>query len=568
MNKLAKSINSKIINKPNRIVLLLVIVTLGIHLTYIDNGFTWLDHGDIERKRAVFPIHELYKSFFTNFGDTGFYRPMVNLFHSIDYYLYNLQPEGYHLTNLIIHLGAVVASFYFVKSYFKFKDYESFLASLVVSVHPMSWLVVGAISYRQESLLLLFSLLTVYFHIESREKNIARLKILTLTSFMLALLSKETALVVVPLLIILWEFKERINLRKNYRLFLSEIAIILIYGFLRMKAVPFIWKSTQQSISVNEYLGTRFSVLGKLFYDLLVPFKPDLSDATLVVKIGDLWSITALFFVAVGIYTIIKKGIKQDISQAILISAILLLHSLNIVPIPRVGSPHYGYLATVALGTLIVIILRSTKSKKQLFLKTLYFVVFLWITTMSLSTLAAGSRFENDYTLFQPEVKKDVNFLEGHYYLGNYYLYNQDFENAQKHFSQASSQNSDVIAFVDKPSLYVNWSAVKIYNKDYIEAERLLKKAISNSDKDLQYTYNLGLVYWEKGDVDKTIETIGIHEDNWKFPEALLLLSKAYIKKGFYKDAKRVLQKSLPLLSVAQQEEILTLIDEIDRSSK
>ena len=34
-----------------------LIVIFILHISYINNGFTWLDHGDIESGRTILPIY-------------------------------------------------------------------------------------------------------------------------------------------------------------------------------------------------------------------------------------------------------------------------------------------------------------------------------------------------------------------------------------------------------------------------------------------------------------------------------------------------------------------------------
>src|SRR3989338_4340814 len=94
------------------------------YLSYINNGFTWLDHGDIERGRAIIPITNLKDAFFTRFGQTGFYRPVVTIINSIDFALYGLWAHGFHLTNVILHTAVSGAAVLFIGVFFPLTFYE------------------------------------------------------------------------------------------------------------------------------------------------------------------------------------------------------------------------------------------------------------------------------------------------------------------------------------------------------------------------------------------------------------------------------------------------------------
>ena len=91
---------------------------VGVHLTFLGNGFTWLAHGDIEGGRAVLPLSKLYRSFLTGFGETGYYRPMVTILHSFNYALFGKWAPGYHLTDVALHLGVSVAAGVFLGKFF------------------------------------------------------------------------------------------------------------------------------------------------------------------------------------------------------------------------------------------------------------------------------------------------------------------------------------------------------------------------------------------------------------------------------------------------------------------
>src|SRR5437667_4026809 len=77
------------------------------HLSFIGNGFVWLDHGDIEKGRAIISLGNFSDAFLMRFGETGFYRPLVTIMHSIDAAMYGMWAPGFHLTNVLLHLAVV-----------------------------------------------------------------------------------------------------------------------------------------------------------------------------------------------------------------------------------------------------------------------------------------------------------------------------------------------------------------------------------------------------------------------------------------------------------------------------
>src|SRR3989344_1544382 len=116
-----------------------VVVIILTHLPYIQNGFVWLDHGDIEKKRSILPISELLNAFTGRFGETGFYRPLVSVILSMEYAFFGTWAPGYHIVSIFLHLGVVVASVYFVKRFFNLSSTQAWISGLIVGIHPLSW---------------------------------------------------------------------------------------------------------------------------------------------------------------------------------------------------------------------------------------------------------------------------------------------------------------------------------------------------------------------------------------------------------------------------------------------
>ena len=274
---------------PQRHVLWLVVlgVTLLVHGSYINNGFTWLDHIDIEHGKAILSPSQWYTAFATRFGETGFYRPLVTLTHSFDASLYGQWAPGFHLTNVLLHLAVVASAILFLGCLFPVKRGEVMLAGLIFGLHPLSWLPVGAISYRPELLVTLFTLLAVYFHARARISSSNRLISFAVLSVLLGLFSKETALVWILSFILLWEIVAlrhlssgmptqghshllagqesgkairspvRIQLTGALLLFLGELCALGIYLFLRTHAVPEVWRVSAATLPLSHTIGTR-----------------------------------------------------------------------------------------------------------------------------------------------------------------------------------------------------------------------------------------------------------------------------------------------------------------------
>ena len=136
-----------------------------------------------------------------------------------------------HITSLLLHLFCVLMFFYFLIKYCDFKPYLALIGSLFFSINIFSvWSAVW-LSGRCDLLLFFFAFLAFILFMKSNETENVLLKniflILHFVLFLLALLSKETA-VVLPAVCLMFVYV------KGYKLRLSYLCYILIYTLYSM----------------------------------------------------------------------------------------------------------------------------------------------------------------------------------------------------------------------------------------------------------------------------------------------------------------------------------------------
>ena len=530
----------------NRLLVFVLIITFFTHLTYLPNGFTWLDHNDIEERKAILQVKDLGGVFFIPFGQTNFYRPLVTIVNSIDHAIYGNWAPGYHITNLALHLSVTASTFLFLSIFWDLKLKEKVLASLIFGLHPYSILIVGLVFMRQESLLVLFVILGLYLHALARKKDNLGMKVLAIFTFALGFFTKETALFVIPALIVIWEFFYRQNLKQGLRFWFWEILLMGVYIVLRMSAVPQFWGTGALPLPFNEWVGTRILLLGKFLFGLINPFKPNFSDAIEIVGIDDLRVILILLVFILTLVFIFRSKLKSSIAYAILITAILLLPSADILPVPRVASAHYGYLATIGFSVALVSILKNLRGNLKKLGKV---VVTLWLTIAAFVSFTGGFQFKSDLTLFEPEIRSDPNFVEAYYFLGKYYLGERNIDAAEIIFQEGLKlDTSDLLVFDNKALVAANLGSIKFEKGNFVEAQYLYDEALVNATESLvPYIYfNQALIAQKKGDLDKVISLLEGKE--WTLPEPYLLLAGSYRQKGDKNKEIETLKKVLPLL--------------------
>ncbi len=102
---------------------------------------------------------------FIGSGETS-YRPVVTLSYFIDYFLWKLNPLGYHLTSLFFHVLNVIL-FYGCMSLLTKRFSMAVYCALLFALHPVNMEAVSVISFREDLLAAFFFILSVIVHIQS-----------------------------------------------------------------------------------------------------------------------------------------------------------------------------------------------------------------------------------------------------------------------------------------------------------------------------------------------------------------------------------------------------------------
>lgn len=288
-------------NQPllNRVIFLQVsvIIILGffIYGNSLNGKFIWDDHGLVKnniyiRNWANLPIILTGSFGAGGSGKSNFYRPVQMVIHTVGYSLWKLDVRGYHFTSILMHILAALAIYFLISNIFSNRAI-SFAASLLFIAHPVNTETVSYISGINDSLSLLFMLLCLTFFIKSRYLNNKALYILSLFSFVFALLSKENA-IILPTLILLYyyTFKKNIEVKRIVPFFIILISYFILRlvilglpSYVQMTFVNLFARTPGFLIAVTEYLRL-----------LLVPFNLHMEYGNGLFKINDPQAILGL----------------------------------------------------------------------------------------------------------------------------------------------------------------------------------------------------------------------------------------------------------------------------------
>ena len=144
-------------------------------------------------------------------------RPLVNLSFAINYAMGGLEPRGYHLWNIAVHILCALVLFGIARRTLNLPSLErrfagnsanlAFAAALLWVLHPLQTEAVNYLTQRTESMMALFYLLTLYAAIRAGDSGRARKRrwqIASSLSCILGMACKES-MVTAPLMVVLYD---------------------------------------------------------------------------------------------------------------------------------------------------------------------------------------------------------------------------------------------------------------------------------------------------------------------------------------------------------------------------
>lgn len=208
---------------------LLLIVCLVIFSNTFSNAFIWDDPYLITENPSIRDLSNIplfFRPYYWNVshpspGSQALYRPLRTTSFALDYHFWGLNPAGYHLTNLLLHMANVVLVFFVISAIAKAPSENGlqiaddqgllmslpFLTALLFAAHPIHTESVTYIKNRSDLLAALFfwSAFLLFIKYDPAMSKLLRRLITagSLLCFTLALLSKEMALSL-PLVLLLY----------------------------------------------------------------------------------------------------------------------------------------------------------------------------------------------------------------------------------------------------------------------------------------------------------------------------------------------------------------------------
>ncbi len=434
--------------------------------------------------------------------DFPYYRPILTLSFAIETILFGNNTKIFHLSNIILFILSIYLMYVFISRLKQNSVILKFIC-ILIAVHPVFSSSIAWIPARNDTLLLIFTYLSFVNLTEYIKFNKNMNLSIFIVTFFIALLTKETAVILLPTYIVfIYTFDLKINKNQIIKIIFYLLPIIAFYLYLRNISI------TNNTINTFES--------GKHIWDSL-------------------------------------NGIAAYISKILIPDYIpVMLYKFNITPF------------VIVLNLLLFLLLLICLNKKLINIKILLFG-FFWMIIWLLPTFVAPDSVFLFHRLLIPITGLIIIFYEiinnaikKFPVLKKYFIFifiilfpTYFFASSIQAKKFTNSDTYWVNAYYDAPIYHGTCYFIsKIYlkNNDYQKAKEFLYKAIEYSNNSPLYSSDLALIYaYEKNYENAKKEYLRSIEANINVAYSFRNLSGIYLYQNDMKNAYLYAEKAFNL---------------------
>lgn len=494
---------------------LLCLLGIAVYSNTMHNGFHLDDNYSITANISIIKLDRLKTIW--NFWPTRF---LTYLSVALNYHFGKLDVAGYHVFNIIIHLGASILVWWLTLltlSTPRMKDEAiarhagliALFAGLVFVSHPVQTQAVTYIIQRATSMSSLFYLasLCLYAKFRLSQETVSSPWCYagSLTAAVLAMFTKEMALTL-PFAILLYEFTFIKNGEKpGWRYLAPFLATLFIVpatmiaaktvDFVHMRRIP----ETFPNISPGHYLLTQFHVMVTYLRLLILPLNQNIDyDYPVARSFFEPSTLASFLLLAAIIITAvcIRKKYRL-ISFSVLFFFLVLLPESSIIPIRDLIFEHRLYLPTFGFALFLVSALYYLLGHKNIKLMAGILIAM----TVFYAALAYQRNFvwKDELTLWTDALKKSPHKVRPYLQLATIYQDEGDLDRAIAYCDQAIRYGpNDERGYNNRGNAYARKGEHDKAIADFTKVMQI------NQGYIFAYT-NRGLSYQALGDIDRAI---------------------------------------------------------------
>ena len=485
----------------------IAIITFLVFSPSLKCGFTNWDDDKVVTQNALITSKTIeVKKIFTSVVVQNDYYPITLISLACNYQLGKLDPKGYHLWNVILHILNTMLVFLFVFLLTKRNLLMASIVALFFGIHPMHVESVTWITERKDVLFMFFFMAGLITYLRFRESRKLFWNIFTLVLFILSCLSKGTA-VVFPFILLSIDYllNEKLNrkmiLEKIPYLLISVVFVILTY-LLHKKGV--LQSYVEHKTIVHRIIFASYDLLWYI-YKLFIPsslstyysYPPE--NAIPLVYYLSPFVLTGLI---VCIYFFLRK--EKSVIFGLLFYFLSIVLMLQFIP---TGSgdfnmaDRYTYLAYIGLVYVAAFYINKLWVQKNKFRYAIIGITLITASLFCFQTYARTKVWQNSETLWTDAINKnpDESFL--YFKRVNYYQTEKnDIDKVLPDYNKALELNPTYIpAYINRGTIFLNQNKFELALADF-------NKCISLDSANAEAYSNRGLLYNKTGHSDLAMD--------------------------------------------------------------
>ncbi|MCX6267228.1 MAG: hypothetical protein NTW16_07710 [Bacteroidetes bacterium] len=327
--------------------------------TALDDQFFVVDHASFNENIGNI-FHVFNQGLFVPKNDI-YYRPVLLVDLILEYQLFGIKPWGYHLLSMLFHIISTCLLLVFLKK-INIPEVTACILSLVFSVHPVLTQTVAWIPGRNDLILMILFLSTLIIIIKYFQAPSIYLLFGQFITFFLALLTKETAVIIPLISFLVIHFVLSVRISKMMPIFLSWVIAVFIWYVLRATSEPAYQGMLFQEMILSGIARTPaiLQYLGKIFFPFNLSAVPQFEEITLI------WGLIAIALLIMLV--IVSKSYKKPLVIIGMMWYLLFLLPVLIIPKNLNDQVYEHRLYLPFVGILLVLsqtLLFSEKWKKK-----------------------------------------------------------------------------------------------------------------------------------------------------------------------------------------------------------
>jgi len=518
----------------NKIYIALVVFALLIAVFYgntLWNGFVLDDRPQIMENPYIQSLQHLPKvvtgciweaQLGSCKGTTLHYRPVISLSFLLTWQI-SSHPWVFHLVNLLYFFAVVSLLFIFIQVLTK-NRVLAFLTAVLFLVHPINNESVSWISAASELTAALFLLLTALLYIQYRKKTTWKRLVLLLISYFMLALSKETFILIAPIIFVLLEF---LFLKSSIRdlftwnrlkpfVFLS--VPFLVYFFMRQAVLGgfagWAWReSFFGGLSVGDRIYLFFWLFAEYIKGLVFPyplmFSHRIPESFKFFDLQFLAGLLLFFLISLAAYIFFRR--KKSIPVFAILWMMLTLFPVLIFYFVISGNffaERYLLVPSVGFSLFVGFALTSLwqRKKKTPVLKTVKARKMLVVISVVLLIIGSlfivyprNSVWSDSVTFLRTDLRLNPEAYFMQEYLAKVLIVEGDREGAKRVYEEIITRNPD---WQHISRIYNSLGNHYRVNDDIATAEIYYEQAVQTAYRNGDYRgyNNLGALYLDRGE--------------------------------------------------------------------